>query len=404
MPKVITDKKKISEILTRGVENIYPSRDALEKTLLSGKKLKIYYGIDPTGRLHLGHGVVLKKLKQFQDLKHDVIVLIGDFTARIGDPTDKFAPRKNLTKEEVQKHSQNYKKLIGKILDVTKSNILFLHNQKWTNKLKPENMLELASYFTVSRLLERDMFQRRIQEGKKIHVHELIYPIFQAYDSVTMDVDMEIGGNDQTFNMLAGRTLLKKLKNKEKFVLATKLLTGPSGKKMSKTEGAMINLDDPANDMYGKIMSLPDYLLVDYLTLCTDVSEQEIAEVKKMLNHHTGNPRDAKMRLAHEIVTLYHGARAAAKAETSFVKIFQKKEQPQDIDVVKLAAWPRNIIDLLVATKLAASKSEAQRLIRQGGIKVDGVTVLEPDHVVVERPNGVVVSRGKRFFCRVVSR
>ena len=221
---IITDKNKIEEVLMRGVENVYPSREALEKVLLSGKKLRIYNGIDPTGKLHIGHGVVLKKLRQFQDLGHEVIVLIGDFTARIGDPTGKSAARKKLAKAQVEKNAANYKKLIGKILDLNKKPFVrFLHNEKWTNKLKPEDMLELASYFTVSRLLERDMFQNRLKAGKEIYVHEFLYPIFQAYDSVTMDIDLEIGGNDQTFNMLAGRTLMRKTKNKEKFVLTTKL-------------------------------------------------------------------------------------------------------------------------------------------------------------------------------------
>ncbi len=245
--KINTDPIKIEEILTRGVENIYPNREALEKVLKSGKKLRIYNGIDPTGKLHLGHLVVLKKLRRFQDLGHETIVLIGDFTATIGDPAGKYATRKMLTRKQVLAYAKNYKKQIGKILDFNKSNIRFLHNEEWTNKLKPIDMLALASRFTVARLLERDMFQRRIKAGRDIHVHEFLYPIFQAYDSVTMDVDLEIGGNDQIFNMLAGRTLMKKMKNKEKFVLTTKLLVDPTGKKMGKTEGGIIDIAKPVN-------------------------------------------------------------------------------------------------------------------------------------------------------------
>lgn len=400
MAKVISDKQKISEILWRGVENIYPSREALEKILLSGKKLRIYNGIDPTGKLHIGHGVVLKKLRQFQDLGHEIIVLIGDFTARIGDPTDKLATRKKLTSEEVKSNSRDYKKIISKILDLKKSNIRFLHNEKWSNKLKPEDMLELASYFTVSRLLERDMFQDRIKEGKEIRVHEFLYPIFQAYDSVTMDVDMEIGGNDQTFNMLAGRTLLKKMKNKEKFVLTTKLLTNPDGKKMGKTEGVMINLDDSANNMYGKIMSLPDSLIVDYFTLCTDVREQEISEIQRVLDQRTENPRDLKMRLAREIVTLYHSAVSAKAAGNHFVHVFQKHETPDNVPVITLTTWPVDLAHMLVSVNLAKSLSEARRLIAEKGVKVNGQVSENPTQKVEPTNTGVIISRGKRHFIR----
>ena len=401
MSKIITYKEKIHEILTRGVANIYPSREALEKILLSGKKLRIYNGIDPTGKLHIGHAVVLKKLRQFQDLGHEVIVLIGDFTARIGDPTDKLATRKKLTKEEVKRNSSDYKKLIGKIVDLKKRpKVRFLHNEKWTNKLKPVDMLELASYFTVARLLERDMFQNRLREGKEIYVHEFLYPIFQAYDSITMDVDMEIGGNDQTFNMLAGRTLLKKLKNKEKFVLTTKLLTDPGGKKIGKTEGNMINLDETAGNMYGKIMSIPDSLIIDYFTLCTWVSNEEIKKIKHALDTHAVNPRDVKMRLAKEIVALYHGKNKAKQAERTFVKVFQKHELPEIIPEVKLETWPNTLAQALVATKLAASMNDARKTIAQGGVKIDGLVEKNPNAPLPQKP-GMILSRGKRLFCRI---
>ncbi|MEK7081245.1 MAG: tyrosine--tRNA ligase, partial [Patescibacteria group bacterium] len=222
--KVITDVKKIEGILTRGVERVYPDKSTLEKVLMSGKKIRLYYGIDPTGStLHLGHLVQLLKLKKFQDLGHEVIILIGDFTAQIGDPSDKQTTRKPLTHKQVLENAKGYKKQISKILDLKKSNVRFLHNEKWTNKLTPKDMLELASHFTVSNLLTRSMFQERIKAGREIYVHEFLYPIFQAYDAVTMDVDLQIGGNDQMFNMLAGRDLMKRKSNKEMFVLTTKL-------------------------------------------------------------------------------------------------------------------------------------------------------------------------------------
>ena len=398
--KINTNLKKIEEILTRGVEKIYPGKEELKKVLLSGKKLRIYNGIDPTGKLHLGHSVVLKKLRQFQDLGHEVIVLIGDFTARIGDPTDKLASRKKLSEEQVKKNSANYKNLIGKILDLTKSNIRFLHNEKWTNKLKPEDMLELASYFTVSRLLERDMFQERIKQGKEIHVNEFLYPIFQAYDSVTMDVDMEIGGNDQTFNMLAGRTLMKKIKNKEKFILTTKLLVDPAGKKMGKTEGNMINLDENAENMYGQIMSWPDELINLGFELCTNIPTEEIEKNKKELKSKKLNPRDAKAKLAKEIVALYHGKPAAQKAEKEFNRIFKKKELPSEIPSIKIAAKNINILDLLVKTKLASSKAEAKRLIEQKGVKIDD-EIQEDWRKNILIKSVMIIQVGKRKFVKI---
>ncbi len=402
MTKIITDKNKIEEVLTRGVENIYPNREALEKVLLSGEKLRIYNGIDPTGKLHIGHGVVLKKLRQLQNLGHEVIVLIGDFTARIGDPTDKLATRKKLTKEQVEKNAKGYKNLIGKILDVKKSNLRFLHNEKWTNKLKPEDMLELASYFTVSRLLERDMFQNRLKEGKEIHVHEFLYPIFQAYDSVTMDVDMEIGGNDQTFNMLAGRTLMKKMKNKEKFVLTTKLLVDPTGKKMGKTEGNMVNLDEKAENMYGLVMSWPDELIGDSFELCTNVLMEEVNNIKSWLRDNKVNPRDLKMKLAFEITKIYHGEKKANEAEEYFVKTVQKKETPDSIINYQLSIINWKLVDLLVEVKMAASKSEARRLIEQGGIKVSGEMIKDVNKEINITQEGVIIQRGKRQFVKVV--
>lgn len=397
--KINTNPKKIKEILTRGVENIYPSREALEKVLLSGKKLRIYLGIDPTGELHIGHGVVLGKLRQFQDLGHEVIVLIGDFTALIGDPAGKLSARKKLTKEQIRENISDYKRSIGKILDIRKSNIRFLHNEKWTNKLKPEDMLELASYFTVSRLLERDMFQRRIKEGKEIYVHEFLYPIFQAYDSVTMDVDMEIGGNDQTFNMLAGRTLMKKLKNKEKFVLTTKLLTDPSGKKMGKSEGNMVGTNENPALMYGKIMSWPDGQIIPAFELLTDISEKEIEDISQQLKKGA-NPRDAKARLAREIVSLYHGKNAAQKAEQEFNRVFKQKEVPSEMPAVSIKEKSIDILELLLKAKLVKSKSEARRLIEQNGVKIDN-KVQSDWRKTISPKRGMIVQAGKRKFVKI---
>jgi len=391
--------QQIKEVLERGVENIYPSREALEKVLLSGKKLRIYNGIDPTGKLQIGHGVVLLKLRQLQDLGHEIIVLIGDFTAQIGDPTGKKDTRKQLTHDQVMENAKSYKKQIGKILDLTKSNVRFLHNQDWTNKLKPVDMLELAHHFTVARLLERDMFQERIKAGYDITISEFLYPIFQAYDAVTMDVDMQIGGSDQMFNMLAGRTLMRKMKNKEKFVLTLKLLEDPSGKKMGKTEGNAVFLDMPPAEMYGKVMSWSDGMILPAFEIATNVPWEEVLQIKKDLANGK-NPKILKMLLAYKIVEMYHGEPAAITAEENFKQVFEEKLNPDEMP--KFKTKERNIVEVLVITELASSKSEARRLIKEGGIKVDGKKVTD-ENFRIEKidADGVVIQKGKRHFAKI---
>ncbi len=382
---------KIKEVLTRGVKAIYPNRQALEKALKSGKKMRIYNGIDPTGKLHIGHLAVLRKLRQFQDLGHEIIVLIGDFTATIGDPTDKNAARRMLTRQQVLKNARDYKKQIGKILDLKKANVRFLHNEEWTNKLKPKDMLELASKFTVARLLERDMFQKRIKAGKDILVHEFLYPIFQAYDSVSMNVDLEIGGNDQIFNMLAGRTLVKKIKNKEKLVLATKLLIGPEGKKMGKTEGNIISLDEKPEQMYGKIMAWPDSIIYLGFEILTDLPLNKIK---------TTHPRQAKARLAREVISVLYNKKTAQEAEKEFYRVFKEKKPSSNMPTVFLRQKKLNILDLLIKTKMTSSKSEAKRLIKQKGVKVNK-QIQEDWTKIIEIKKGSIVQIGKRKFIKI---
>lgn len=352
--------KEIEELLTRGVERVFPDKSTLEKVLISGKKIKLYYGIDPTGStLHLGHLVQLLKLRKFQDLGHEVIILIGDFTAQIGDPTDKQATRTPLTRNQVLENATEYEKQIGKILDLTKSNIRFLRNEEWTNKLTPQDMLELASHFTVSNLLTRDMFQERIKAGREIYVHEFLYPIFQAYDAVSMDVDLQIGGNDQMFNMLAGRDLMKRKKHKEMFVLTTKLLVDPTGKKMGKTEGNMITLNDSANEMFGKVMSWSDGMMPLGFELCTYVDQHAFINAK---------PRDQKIILAHEVVKIYHGEEEAQKAQTNFEDTFSKGGVPKDIETVRVGKGTP-LVETLLKQGLVSSKTEFNRLNKEGAIK-----------------------------------
>ncbi len=401
MAKISTDQAKIQELLERGVENVYPNKDYLKKQLLSGKQLVLYLGIDPTGpSLHLGHMINIEKLRQFQELGHKIILLIGDFTGTVGDPTDKAATRKPLTREQVLQNAKDYKKQASKIINFSgnnKAEIKF--NSQWANKLNFADVLKLASNFTVQRLLERDMFQERIKAGRPIHLHEFMYPVLQAYDSVAMEVDGELGGNDQTFNMLAGRDLIKTLKNKEKFVITMKLLTDPSGKKMGKTEGNMAALSDSAKDMFGKIMSWTDGMIMAGYELCTRVPLMEIKQIEKDLKSGK-NPRDLKFRLASEIVSIYFSRSEAEKAGQEFNNIFAKKENPDNISEFAIQPGKINPIELLVQMKLVSSKGEGRRLIEGGGMKINHkkVEVWDKD---LEIKSGDVVQAGKRKFGKI---
>lgn len=395
----MTKQEQINQVLTRGVENIYPNKQALEKRLKSDKKIRLYNGIDPTGpSLHLGHSVQIMKLKQFQDLGHEVIVLIGDFTAQIGDPTDKSAVRQKLTHEQVMKNCEGYKEQISKILDLDK--VEFKYNSKWLGKLSFADTLELSSNFTAQQTLARDMFKKRIQDGKDLYLHEFLYPLMQAYDSVYMDVDLEVGGNDQMFNMLAGRTLMKKMKNKEKFVLTTKLLVDSSGKKMGKTESNMVNLNEKPDQMFGQIMAWPDGLIVPGLELCTYVSMEEISQIDKDIKADKLNPRDAKAKLAKEVVGIYYDKKEAEKAEEEFNRIFKEKEKPTEIPICKLLNKEYNILDLLIETKLVLSKGEAKRLIEQDGVKIDNKKITDWQKEIIVKDN-MVIQIGKRKFIQI---
>lgn len=390
---------QIDELLSRGVENVYPTKEALKKELLSGKKLKLYLGIDPTGKeLHLGHAINLRKLSQFQKLGHKVVLLIGDFTAMIGDPTDKAAQRIPLTHDQVLENCQNYKSQAEKILDFSnKENpVDLMFNSGWLSRLKFEDVLNIASRFTVQQMLERSMFQKRIADGKPVGLHEFLYPLMQGYDSVAMNVDLEIGGNDQTFNMLAGRDLSKAMRNKEKFVITMKLLSDPTGKKMGKTEGNMITLTDTSENMFGKVMSWSDEMIEGGLELCTDVPEEELKSILAM------GPRDAKMRLAREIVAIFHGAEEGKKAEEYFVNTFSKKETPEDIRPSQAVdADEISILDFMVAEKLATSKGDARRKIEQGGVEINGEKITDWKTVLTKKDGGAVVKVGKIHFVKI---
>lgn len=393
---VSTDPAKIEKLLSRGVENVYPSRDFLEARLKEGKQLSLYLGVDPTGPdLHIGHSIQLRKLREFQDLGHKIILLIGDFTAMIGDPTDKSAARVRLTREQVLANAEGYKEQAGKILDFGGENPVELkYNSEWLGAMSFADVVELSANFTVQQMLERDMFDKRMKEGKPIYVHEFMYPLMQGYDCVAMDVDGEIGGNDQTFNMLAGRTLMKSMKQKEKFVVANKLLADPTGKKMGKSEGNMIRLSDSSDEMFGKIMSWTDGMIVPGFEILTD---EDHTAVQAELDGGA-NPRQVKARLARAIVTQYFDENEAAAASDRFDALFAKKEVPDDVPEFAVEG-EQEILSVLVASGLASSNSEARRLIDGKGVKINGETATSYDQKVAA---GVLIQKGKRHFIKLV--
>lgn len=360
-------EEQIQILLEKGVSEVLPNKAFVEKELMGDKRLTIYAGFDPTApTLHIGHTIQLRKLRQFQDLGHKIIFLIGDFTARIGDPTDKTTARKQLTEREIKTNLKLYKKQAGRFIRFSGKNAAVVKfNNDWLGKMKFADVVALASQMTVDQMLKRDMFTRRIAEEKPIYIHEFLYPLMQGYDSVVMNVDGEVGGNDQLFNMLAGRTLLKQLKQKEKFVITTKLLEDSTGKKMGKSEGNMISLLDSPVDMYGKVMSWTDGLIVPGFELCTDYTPSQVARIAEELSRGI-NPRDIKMRLAFEIVKSCTSDKDAQKAEEAFIATFQKKEVTDH--VIKVESKQRLFEVLVVEEGIVASKSELRRLVEAGAV------------------------------------
>lgn len=399
--KVIADKKVIDEILTRSVAEILPTKEKFREALESGRRLRIYIGTDATGTsLHIGHATNYMILEKLRRLGHQVIFLVGDFTARIGDPTDKNdSARKRLTRKQILRNVKTWIHQIKPVIDLNnkKNPAKILYNHNWLSALTLEDVIDLASNFTFQQLIERDMFQARIKSGKPLYVHELLYPLMQGYDSVAMNIDAELCGTDQKFNALAGRTLLKKLKNKEKFVFITTLLENPkTGKKMmSKSTGTGVFLDFDPDKMYGAVMAQPDENMRQLLTDCTWLELKEIDEILK-----AENPRDAKMRLALEITKIYHGERASKNSERNFIQTFQKNEIPGKIPTIGLEAEEINIIDLLLLSGVK-SKSEARRLINQKAVDVREVTIENPEEIVILKEPAVLKVGKKRFF-RVV--
>ena len=394
-------------LLERNIDSVYPSKDALEKKLLAKTKLKIYLGIDPTSpEIHIGNAIALWKLKEFQDVGHSVILLIGDFTGRIGDPSDKSALRKKLGKKEVLENAKEYKKQASKIINFSGNNPAKLEfNSKWLSKLNLEDILELTANFTVQQMIERDMFQKRLADKKPIRIHEFLYPLLQGYDSVAMDVDVEVGGTDQTFNMLVGRDLMKIMKNKEKIVLTLPLLEGTDGRKMSKSYGNTITLNDSPNDMYGKVMSVNDELITKYFELCTNLPAKNIEKTSAEFKNKSSNPMVLKKKLAFEITKTYHGEREAKEAETEFINVFQKGERTKDIEIVELdrSILPKSYAALARDSGATPSVSAAISMAGNKGLKFDGSIISDPLEMVreVSQP-GTVIDIGKRKSVRIV--
>lgn len=383
----------IQELLTRGIEKVFPSAEVAAKMLGAGKPLRIYLGIDPTGsELHLGHSVQLLFLKRLLEAGHTPILLIGDFTARIGDPSDKDATRKQLSPEETKRNMTTYLKQVEPILPL--DHIEVRYNGEWFERMPLQQFEEIKSVVTVQQLIARDMFQKRIADGKPISAQELDYPIFQGYDTVALDADAEVGGNDQTFNMLMGRDMLKHFKNKEKIVFATKLLADPAtGKKMSKTEGTLVALTDEPQKMFGGVMAFSDGMIVPAFEMITDAPMEKVAEVSKRLNSGE-NPKILKEELAVHVVTMYHGAEAAQRAREEFTNIFSKGELPAEMP----EHAPGILAEVLVDAKLVASKSEVSRLIKQRGVTINGKTA---EGGLVAVGTGDVIKIGARRFLKI---
>lgn len=388
-------------LLERGVVDVIVKAE-LEQKLKSGKKLRVKLGIDPSGAdLHLGHMVVIKKLREFQLAGHQVCLLFGNFTGQIGDPSDKLNARKPKTQEELEKNAEKYLEQVSKILDPKSIEVAW--NADWLKKLTLAEVIRLAQTFTVHQMLERDMYQERIKKDHPIYMHEFLYPLMQGYDSVALKSDLELGGTDQTFNLLAGRTIQRAYDQAPQSVLTVPLLIGTDGKdKMGKSLGNYIGVNEAPKDVYGKTMSIPDNLIMNYFELTTDIPLEELAKIRKSLEEGE-NPKTLKMRLAREIVTLYHDSKTAQEAEKEFTEIFSNKGLPEDIEEKKLSGKKLNIIELLAQTGLVSSKSEAKRLISGGGIKVEGNKVENAD-VEIDIAEEKLIQVGKRKFIKVIGK
>lgn len=386
-------EQRIERLLERNVHEVI-DRDHLKKTLLSGKKLRVKFGIDPTSPdLHLGHAVILNKLKEFQELGHEIIFIIGDFTAQIGDPSGRDKTRPPLTQKEVKENMSQYLKQANKIIDIKKTETVY--NSEWLGKLKAADFIKLLSKISVQQIIERSDFEKRLFDHRSIQMHELIYPVLVAYDSVVIKADVEMGGTDQLFNFLMGRALMERFEMKPQDVLTAQLLVGTDGeRKMSKSLGNYIGLSDEPTDMFGKVMSIPDSLMGAYFALCLGFGPKDIA-----LEMAKSSPRDTKMKLAFGIVTRYHGEAAAKKAQENFEKVFSRREAPDEMPELKLKAKKLTALEIVVMAGVGKSRSDARRLIEGGGFEFDGEVIKNPLKEITVH-GGEVIRAGKKSFFR----
>jgi len=391
------------DVIRRGTVDLLPEDELvkkLERSIKKNKPLIIKQGFDPTAPdIHLGHTVGIRKLKQFQDLGHQVVVIIGDYTAMVGDPSEKNSTRPRLTHEQVIENARTYQQQFFKILDKEKTQIRF--NGDWFKKMTFEEIMTLASKFTVARMLERDDFTKRYAAQLPISIHEFFYPLMQGYDSVILKSDVELGATEQKFNLVIGRQIQKEYGQEPQIVLTLPVLQGVDGtQRMSKSLGNYIGIDEPENETYGKVMSIPDELIYPYFELISDVSLDELKSIKSQLTDGKTNPRDIKKYLGRTIVRMYHGEEASKNAESAFEQVFVKKDIPDEMPEFSLSEDIIRIDDLLIATKTAVSKKEAHRLITQGGVSVDGNKVNDP-FTQIEISGEKVLKVGKRKFARI---
>jgi tyrosyl-tRNA synthetase len=394
------------DVIKRGVVDLLPEEELvkkLERSLKENKPIIVKLGCDPSRPdLHLGHTVVLRKMRQFQDLGHQAILIIGDFTGMIGDPSGKSATRPALTLEETRRNGQSYFEQASKVLDKNKTKIVY--NSEWLGKMTFEDVIRLASKYTVARMLDRDEFQTRYKKGDPISVHEFLYPLAQAMDSVAIHADVELGGTDQKFNLLVGRNIQREYGQEPQVILTMPLISGTDGvQKMSKSLENYIGISEPANEIYGKTLSIHDNFIYEYFELLTNVSRAELTRIKAALQDQSQNPRDLKRQLARELVTLYYSQEEAIKAEQEFDKIFVKKDIPDDIreftlDTADPIIW---IVKLMTASGLASSNSDAKRLIQEGGVSIDGERVTDID-LELSLDTAFVLKVGKRRFVKII--
>ena len=386
---------KIHEILTRGVEEII-DQEHLEKRLRSGEKLRIKLGIDPTAsKIHIGRAISLWKLRELQDLGHTIVLIIGDFTGLIGDTSDKESERPMLSEDQIKENMRDYFDQIGKIIDISKAETHV--NSKWLKELGYLEIAEQADYFSLNEFTSRENIAKRVKEGKRVSLRELLYPLMQGYDSVAIKADVEVGGTDQKFNLLAGRTMQKKYGQQPQDLMTFALLEGTDGRKMSSSWGNVINIVDEPKEMFGKVMATLDSLIVKYFTLVTRVPLEEVTEMEKAMKDGSLNPRDAKVRLGKELVAVYYGKEAAEAAAEEFDKVHKNKELPEEIEELSLAG--KTILEILVEAELAKSNSDGKRLLEQGGVKANGEVVNDAEQKI---DADIVLQVGKRRFVKIV--